>query len=189
MWPFGKRKSDEEKQAEPRERFKEGTRALENGNISEAITVLSELVREQPDYMAAHVNLGHAYYTNGEFVAAARQFEEAHALEPDNPKVLLNHAAAKSALDQLDEAIDLLIEALGVDAEFRDVHYNLAIAYWRKGRPAEAMAELEMELALHPDHEPAKQAVARLKAESEAFSEADLGWAADPEEADAPSEE
>ena len=89
MWPFGKRKSDEEKQAEPRERFKEGTRALERGDIAEAIGILSALVREQPDYMAAHVNLGHAYYSNGEFVAAARQFGEAHVLEPDNPKVLL----------------------------------------------------------------------------------------------------
>ncbi|MBD3292587.1 MAG: tetratricopeptide repeat protein, partial [Armatimonadia bacterium] len=164
-WPFGRREPKDEEQPDPKERFKEGTRALERGDIDEAINVLSALVKEQPDYMAARVNLGHAYYSNGEFVAAARQFEEAHALEPDNPKVLLNQAAAKSALDQLDEAIDLLIEALNVDAQFRDVHYNLAIAYWRKGRRPEAMAELEMELALHPDHEPAKQAMARLKAE------------------------
>jgi len=63
--------------------------------------------------------------------------------------------------------IDLLIEALNIDAEFRDVHYNLAIAYWRKGRVPEAMAELEMELALHPDHDPAKQAVAQLKQETQ----------------------
>lgn len=189
MWPFGRRKAEEEKQADPKERFKEGTRALERGDVQEAIEVLSALVREQPDYAAAHVNLGHAYYSNGEYVAAARQFEEAHALEPDNPKVLLNQAAAKSALDQLDEAIDLLIEALNIDPEFRDCHYNLAIAYWRKGRRPEAMAELEMELALHPDHELAKDARARLKAESGISDEEDAGWAANPEGDDGQSEE
>ena len=165
MWPFGRREPQDEQKPDPKERFKEGTRALERGDASEAIEILSALVKDQPDYMAARVNLGHAYYSSGEYVAAARQFEEAGALEPGNPKVLLNQAAATSALDQLDDAIDLLIEALNIDPEFRDVHYNLAIAYWRKGRRPEAMAELEMELALHPDHEPAKQAVERLKAE------------------------
>ena len=180
MWPF-RPKSDEEKQAEPRDHFREGPRALERGDTAEAIRILSGVVRDHPDYMAARLNLGHAYYTSGEFIAAARQFEEAQKLDPKNPKILLNQAAAQSALDQLDEAIDLLIEALNLDPEFRDVHYNLAIAYWRKGRPAEAMAEFEMELALHPDHEPAKAAMARLKAESGGLGEEDAGWAEKPE--------
>jgi tetratricopeptide (TPR) repeat protein len=171
MWPFGRRDKQEETEADPKEQFKEGTRALEAGRLDRAIEILSGLVEAQPDYMAAHVNLGHAHYSKGEYEAAAREFEKAHELEPDNPKVLLNQAAARSALDELDEAIDLLIEALNVDAEFRDVHYNLAIAYWRKGRLPEAMAELEMELALHPDHEPAKQAVGRLREETEISGE------------------
>jgi tetratricopeptide (TPR) repeat protein len=165
MWPFGRRDRQDDEKPAPKERFKEGTRALEAGDLNRAIEVLSSLVEDQPDYASARVNLGHAYYSNGEYVAAARQFEEAHALDPDNPRVLLNEAAARSALDQLDKAIELLIAALNIDPEFRDVHYNLAIAYWRKGRKPEAMAELEMELALHPDHEPAKQAAARLKKE------------------------
>ncbi len=171
MWPFGRREPEDQEKPDPEERFKAGTRALERGDVNEAIEILSDVVEDEPEYMAARVNLGHAYYSNGEYVAASRQFEEAHKLEPDNPKILLNQAAARSALDQLDEAIDLLIEALNVDAEFRDIHYNLAIAYWRKGREPEAMAELEMELALHPDHEPAKQAMTRLKAEADMSEE------------------
>lgn len=184
MWPFGRRDQDEEEQAKPRERFREGTRALEEGDVGRAIEVLSALVGEQPDYVAARVNLGHAYYSRGEYVAAARQFEAAHEHEPDNPKILLNEAAAKSALDDLDGAIDLLIEVLNVDPEFRDVHYNLAIAYWRKGRVPEAMAELEMELALHPNHEPAKEAVARLREEAGEEGKEPPGWAAGRDDTD-----
>jgi tetratricopeptide (TPR) repeat protein len=171
MWPFARKKKRDEAKPEPKERFKEGTRALESGDFDTAIDVLVPLVEDEPDYVAARVNLGHAYYSRAEYVAAARQFAEAHQREPENPKILLNQAAAKSALDQLDEAIDLLIEALNIDPEFCDVHYNLAIAYWRKGRLPEAMAELEMELALHPDHEPAKEAAARLREESNQFDE------------------
>ena len=115
MWPFGP-KSEEEMQEAPREQFREGTRALERGDTAEAIRILSAVVRDHPDYMAARLNLGHACYTSGEFVAAARQFEEAQKLDPKNPKILLNQAAAQSALDHLDEAIDLLIEALNLDA-------------------------------------------------------------------------
>ncbi|NLO05288.1 MAG: tetratricopeptide repeat protein [candidate division WS1 bacterium] len=163
MWPFGKRDDDGEK--DTRGMFKEATRALERGESEEGIRILAEVVREDPEFMAARVNLGAAYYARGEYVGAARQFEAAHELQPDNPKVLLNLAAAKSALDQLDEAIDLLIEALNLEPQMRDIHYNLAIAYWRKGRLPEAMAELEMELALHPDHQPAQEAVERIRSE------------------------
>lgn len=167
MWPFGRRDdSGEDDDGERRERFLEATRALERGDREEGIRKLAALVEDHPDYVEARVNLGGVYYSNQEYVAAARQFEAAYDLKPDDPRILLNLAASKSALDQLDEAIDLLIKTLDIDPEYRDVHYNLAIAYWRKGRVPEAMAELEMELALHPDHEPAKQTMERLKTEA-----------------------
>ena len=62
MWPF-RPKSDEEKQAEPRDHFREGTRALERGDTAEAIRILSGVVHDHPDYMAAWLNLCNDYYT------------------------------------------------------------------------------------------------------------------------------
>ncbi len=165
MWPFGQRKAREPK-LDLKARFREGTKALEAGRHREAIEILHEVVEAEPENFAARVNLGIAYYSSGEHVAAVRQFEAARELRPDNPKVVLNLAAAKSALGQLDEAIDLLLAVLTLDAQMRDVHYNLAIAYWRKQRLPEAMAELEMELALHPDHQGAKQAAERIRTQA-----------------------
>ena len=168
MWPFGRRERSERDTPtrDHREAFRAAVQALEAGRRSEAIEILAPVVAEDPENFAARVNLGTAYYGSGERVAAARQFEAARELKPDNTKVLLNLAAAKSALDQLDEAIDWLLRALEIDPQMRDVHYNLAIAYWRKGRTPEAMAELEMELALHPDHQGAKEAAERIKTQA-----------------------
>lgn len=166
MWPFGRREKKTEERPDARKRFRDATRALERGERSEAIRGLSEVVEEDPEHFAARVNLGTAYYSEGEYVAAARQFEAARELQPENPKVLLNLAASRNQLDQVEEAIDLLLEVLELDPQFRDVHHNLAIAYWRQGKLPQAMAELEMELALHPDHEAAKQTAERLRAEA-----------------------
>jgi len=158
MWPFGRRQPDS-----PREQFKAGTRAIERGELREGIELLEQVAEQEPDNVSAAVNLGAAYFTLGDQQAAAEQLERARQHAPDNPKVLLNLAAARSALDDLDGAIDLLLRILQIDPQYRDCHYNLGIAYWRKGRIPEAMAELEMELALHPDHELARQTAAQLR--------------------------
>lgn len=168
MWPFGRRKKRklEGEEAERQERFVAATQALDEGRTQEGIEGLSQLVDDYPDYASARLNLGTALYNTEQYEEAAVQFEALRLTTPDDPRILLNLAAAKSALDRLDEAIDLLIRILEMDPEYRDVHYNLAIAYWRKGRLPEAMAELEMELALHPNHQAAKQAMETLKAEA-----------------------
>lgn len=158
MWPFKRREPEA-----PDGRFAEGTRAIEAGDLARGVETLSELADEEPDNLAAAVNLGAAYFTLGRNEEAVREFERARKLDPDNPRIVLNLAAAKSGLDELDEAIDLLLRLLEMDPQYRDCHYNLAIAYWRKERLPEAMAELEMEMALHPDHELARQMATQLR--------------------------
>ncbi len=158
MWPFKRREPDA-----PDGRFAEGTRAIEDGDLARGVEVLAALADEEPENLAAAVNLGAAYFTLGRNEDAAAQFERAHRLDPDSPRIALNLAAAKSALDEIDEAIDLLLRVLEMDPQYRDCHYNLAIAYWRKERLPEAMAELEMEIALHPDHELARRMAAQLR--------------------------
>ncbi len=167
MWPFGRHeKKSEDPDREQRRRFREATRALDEGREEDGIAALTELVEDYPEYVSARVNLGAAHYSAEQYEEAEREFTAALGLKPEDPRILLNLAATKSALDELDDAIDLLIRALEIDPEFRDVHYNLAIAYWRKGRIPEAVAELEMELALHPDNEPARQTMEMLKEEA-----------------------
>lgn len=159
MWPFRRKDHDS-----PRRRFREGTRAIEHGDLRGGIQILARLAAEQPDNVAVAINLGAAYFTVGDYAAAAAQFERARQYGGDQPRVLLNLAAARSAQGDLEGAIELLLRILQIDPQFRDCHYNLGIAYWRQGRIPEAMAEMEMELALHPDHELARQTAAQLRA-------------------------
>lgn len=158
MWPFRRRQHDS-----PKDRFRAGTRAIERGDLRGGVETLANLAEENPEDVAVAVNLGAAYFTLGDYAAAAEQFERARRHGGDRPRVLLNLAAARSALGDLDGAIDLLLRILELDPQYRDCHYNLGIAYWRKGRIPEAMAELEMELALHPDHELARQTAAQIR--------------------------
>ena len=59
--------------------------------------------------------------------------------------------------------MEALLKALEIDPKHRDCHYNLAIAQQKKGRPLAALAELELELALHPDHRPAVELAVHLR--------------------------
>ncbi len=158
MWPFKRREPES-----PEDRFKQGTRAIEQGHLAKGIDILTELTRDEPTNIEAAVNLGAARFTVGDFGAAEREFGRALEHSPDNPKILLNLAAVKSSMERLDEAIDLLMRILEIDPQFRDCHYNLAIAYWRKGHVPEAMAELELELALHPDHKLARELATQIR--------------------------
>ena len=49
------------------------------------------------------------------------------------------------------EAVGLYERAIGLGAEDKDIHYKLAMGYWRQGQMAEGIASPEEHLRLHPD--------------------------------------
>ncbi|MBM3501034.1 MAG: tetratricopeptide repeat protein [Armatimonadetes bacterium] len=85
-------------------------------------------------------------------------------LKPNSATTWLNIGAARNALGHVDKAIEALMKALEIDPRHRDCHFNLAVAQHKKGRPLAAMAELEMELALNPGHQQAREFAQALKA-------------------------
>ncbi|MCE5240820.1 hypothetical protein LLH23_20345, partial [bacterium] len=109
------------------------------------------------------LNLGTALHLSGQHTPAIERFEQVLARDPGHIVALINLGAAHGALGHLDRGIEALVRALEVDSTRRDLHYNLAALYVRKGRAANAMAELELELALHPDHKLAKDTLAEMR--------------------------
>jgi len=159
MWPFRRRPPTAQGKLTAAQ-----TKAA-RGDLEGAATLLREVLQAEPDSLAATVNLGAVYYSLGRHTPAIEQFEHALRLKPDDPTVWLDLGAAHNALGHLDRAIEALRRALELSPEHPEAHYNLAVAFLKQKRPVEALAELELELAVNPGNHRARKAAARLKAE------------------------
>ena len=109
-------------------------------------------------------NLGWSLAQLGLFDAAIPAYDNALRVRPDYTLARNNLAAAKSERSaalfrhaytlqlggQLDEAIAIYRELLGVSPGWVNVHYNLGHALMSQGRCAEAVPEFQRTLALQP---------------------------------------
>ncbi len=142
---FDRRRDDD-----PKDLLTRGSRALERRRLDEAIPLLEEARRLDPESIPARLNLGAAYHLSGRHSDAIGHFEAALAAEPENVTAMVNLAAAENALGHLDRAVELLEQAARTAPAHPDVHFNLAVAYARQGRLQAAATELRSELAQHP---------------------------------------
>jgi TolB-like protein/predicted Zn-dependent protease len=103
-----------------------------------------------PDLGTAHGRLGSiASYFDNDFVAAARHFERALALEPTNTSIIGNAAAFAERLGRSDVAIALQKYTNDHDPQNGIGRQNLAAYYICAGKPDEALAELRAALRLN----------------------------------------
>ena len=86
--------------------YEQGKGALAGGAISQAIYILSAVVREFPSYGAARAELVQAYllqgldsYSNGELRAALTSWRRALAFDPGNAKIQRYVKRAESELE------------------------------------------------------------------------------------------
>ena len=136
---------------------------LRQRNYAGAITAYQQILNEDPENLGVLLNLGTALHLSGQHSRAIERFEQVLARDPNHVVALINLSAAHGALGHLDKGIEALVQALQVDSTRRDLHYNLAALYVRKGQAANAMAELELELAIHPDHKLAQRTRVELR--------------------------
>jgi len=158
MWPFRRRRPTPVHRS-----LTQANDALRKNDLATAIKLYNEFLQEHPEHLGALVNLGTALHLSGQHSRAIERFQQALSHDPDNAAVLINLAAAHGALGHLDKGIQTLIRVLDIAPTKRDLHYNLAALYLRKGQLANAMAELELELALHSDHRLASQTLNELR--------------------------
>ena len=57
------------------------------GDLDSAISDYDKAIQINPDFAAAYVNCGYAYYTKGEFDRAISDFDQAIQLIPDEAQV------------------------------------------------------------------------------------------------------
>ena len=97
-----------------------------------------------------------------DLAGAERALAEAKRREPDNPVILANIGILQAARGQLAAAIESFTTALAKDPGLDQARFNLAVAYAKAGRRADAAAAARDLLSRLPPQAPERAEVERL---------------------------
>jgi tetratricopeptide (TPR) repeat protein len=106
----------------------------------EAIAIYQQVIEIEPDYAAAHINLGTLFYNRQNFVAAEKHYRLAIKADPRYALAYFDLGNVLDETDRIDDAITAYRTAIQLAPTYADAHYNLALAYERKHQPRQALA-------------------------------------------------
>ncbi|MBZ5546123.1 MAG: tetratricopeptide repeat protein, partial [Acidobacteriia bacterium] len=114
-----------------------------------ALETLDPLYSELSSQMDYLYMLGSSYGKTGNEKEAARVFDQMFKVGGDSPRIhwLMGNAFLRQQLNQ--KAVDEL-EKARADPRLPNVHYSLALAYYRVKRLDEATKELNQEISINP---------------------------------------
>lgn len=124
------------------EPFKKGHELLRNKKLDEALKEFEQAAKLSPDTPVAHYWVGMAYFYKNEREMAIAKFKKVLDLEPTNYHALamigkiLSFNKAK-----LDEAINYLDQAISIDPDYAEAHFDLGRIYALRGDTNRALAE------------------------------------------------
>lgn len=130
-----------------------GNIRFEQGQLEEAIDLLSRAVEQAPDFAGAHLNLGNVLFRAGKNVEAVEQWKEAQKLAPNDEKPIIQMASFLAGYGRFDEAENAFRRALQLNPRSIPARTNLGIILIQKGKPAEAIEQLDLVLKMDPNNE------------------------------------
>ena len=123
---------------------------LRTGRADEAIAICRQGLRVNPDDAAAHCALGVAFAMQRKPDEAIAAFRAAVKIRPDFAEAY-NNLGAVLGSTRLNDAIAAFRTAVTIKPDYTDAQVNLADALQAGGRPDEAAALLDAEMARVPD--------------------------------------
>jgi len=120
------------------DRFLGAVQAEEAGEKSRAIALYEEILELDPDYAPASINLGTLHFHLRQFTRAEEFYRRATISDPGYVLAYFDLGNVLDELERPDESIAAYCQAVALAPRYADAHYNLALAYERKGlhRPA-----------------------------------------------------
>ncbi len=137
--------------ATPQEWLKISADYSRQGKLEDALTAGQQALKLDPQYAAAHYDLGIIYGRMGRFQAAVESFQQAIQLKMDDARCRFNLGVAYSKLNNWQDAIGQFRQAIEMDPKYLSARFNLGLSYSELGRYQEAVATFKEALNLQPD--------------------------------------
>ena len=120
-----------------------------NGNVGEALQVLTNIVKQDPSSAEAHSNLAIAYTQQNQFRQAVEEFKEAHRLAPNDDTIRLSYVKALVVLAEFNIALPLITDYYKRKPHDFEALYLMGIVDRGLGNYAEAETMLRQAVALN----------------------------------------
>ena len=146
-------------------------RALERW--AEAEAAFAEAIQLEPKLAIAYANLGFVQQRQGKPAAALQNVQCAAAINPDDPEILRQLAAAQCLAEDWPAAVATCRKRLALLPDDAGAHNDLGWACQSDGRQAEAEVAYHRALQLAPDHLDARLNLGSLQEELGAMVEAE----------------
>lgn len=162
---------------------------LKNGNADEALQLLNALVQQHPESSQVHNSLGLAYAQQKRFAEAAKEFEQALQLDPNNDSIRISCVKALTAVLQYDRAEPLSDDYLKKHPhDFEALYFN-GIVKRGLGDYATAEKDFRQAVAINPNHAEARSnlgfVLARLGKQEEARTQLEKALQLNPDSSEA----
>src|SRR5262245_14166428 len=122
---------------------------MEKCKWHDAELALQQALIADVTYGPAHNNLGHLYFSQGNYYLAAWEFEYASRLMPERPEPQNNLGLLYEEVGKIDEAVGFFEAALEIQPQNPNVIGNLARARLRRGDRASEVHSLLLDLQLY----------------------------------------
>lgn len=135
---------------------------VENERFEEAIPVLEEVVKQEPNTSTAYLQLGRSYMALKEYERAIRPLKISVEKKPDDAFAHYELGCALVKTGHWAESAPQFEAAVSEMTGSAMMHFYLALVYERTSRSTEAMAEFQNALRLDPNNFPANLLLGRM---------------------------
>lgn len=119
--------------------FVAAVQAEESGEKHRAISLYEEILRLDPDYAPGYINLGTIHFHLKQFPRAEELYRTATVKDPGYVLAFFDLGNVLDELERPDESIAAYQRAVELAPRYADAHYNLALAFERKGERRAAL--------------------------------------------------
>ncbi len=123
-----------------------------NGDVAQAVQLLTELVQKDPASADRHARLGIAYTQETQFRQAVDEFREALRLDPSNDVTRLSYVKALIVLAEFETALPEIQNYFQRKRHDFDALYLMGVVYRGLGNYAAAEGLLRQAIVLNPNH-------------------------------------